>query len=65
MEDVLTETEQEHSQLIDFQNERINRMEQEISDLRTTLLATMEMLTAYFQQVTTEREAMNDSDDTE
>jgi len=45
----LTEVEQEHAQLIDFQSERMNRMEAEIKDLRVTLLTTMEMLTAFLK----------------
>jgi len=56
----MTETEQEHAQLIDFQNERIKRLEAEVSDLRTTLLCAMEMITEYFQSRNLVQEAFED-----
>jgi len=56
----MTPVEQEHAQLIDFQNERIKRLEAEVNDLRTTLLCTMGMITEYFESRNLVREAFED-----
>ena len=63
MEDRLTPVEQEHAQLIDFQNERIKRLESEVNDLRTTLLCVMEMVTEYFKSKTLLKEVLEDEPD--
>lgn len=59
----MTPVEQEHAQLIDFQNERIKRLESEVNDLRTTLLCTMEMITEYFKSKTLLKEVFEDEPD--
>lgn len=59
----MTPVEQEHAQLIDFQNERIKRLESEVNDLRTTLLCTMEMITEYFNSKNFVRKAFEDEPD--
>jgi hypothetical protein len=59
----LTPVEQEHAQLIDFQNERIKRLESEVNDLRTTLLCTMEMITEYFNSKNLVRKVFEDEPD--
>ena len=59
----MTPVEQEHAQLIDFQNERIKRLESEVNDLRTTLLCVMEMVTEYFKSKTLLKEVFEDEPD--
>ena len=59
----MTPVEQEHAQLIDFQNERIKRLEAEVNDLRTTLLCTMEMITEYFNSKNLVRKVFEDEPD--
>lgn len=45
----MTEIEQEHAQLIDLNLERLNKLERDLEDTKETLLAMMNMMTAYFE----------------
>tara|TARA_S200002703_G_scaffold122963_1_gene108893 strand:+ start:388 stop:561 length:174 start_codon:yes stop_codon:yes gene_type:complete len=45
----MTEIEQEHAQLIDLNLERLNKLERELQETKETLLAMMNMMTAYFE----------------
>jgi hypothetical protein len=60
LEDRMTEIEQEHAQLIDLNLERLNRLEKELEDTKETLLAMMNMMTAYFESQKIEFEELND-----
>jgi len=56
----MTEVEQEHAQLIDLNLERLNRLEKDLEDTKETLLAMMNMMTAYFESQKIEFEEIND-----
>lgn len=56
----MTEIEQEHAQLIDLNLERLNRLENDLEDTKQTLLAMMNMMTAYFESQKIEFEEIND-----
>ncbi len=45
----MTETEQEHAQLIDFQQERMNRIEAQLEETRSMVVTLFGMLDAYFK----------------
>jgi uncharacterized membrane protein len=49
MEGAMTETEQEHAQLIDFQQERMNRIEAQLEETRSMVATLFGMLDAYFK----------------
>lgn len=56
----MTEIEQEHAQLIDLNLERLNRLEKDLEDTKETLLAMMNMMTAYFESQKIQFEEIND-----
>ena len=56
----MTEIEQEHAQLIDLNLERLNRLENDLEDTKQTLLAMMNMMTAYFESQKIQFEEIND-----
>lgn len=56
----MTEIEQEHAQLIDLNLERLNKLERELQETKETLLAMMNMMTAYFESQKIEFEETND-----
>ena len=56
----MTEIEQEHAQLIDLNLERLNKLERELQDTKETLLAMMNMMTAYFESQKIQFEEIND-----
>jgi hypothetical protein len=56
----MTEIEQEHAQLIDFNLERLNKLERDLEDLKETLLCVMNMMTAYFESQNVKFEEVKD-----
>lgn len=46
----MTEIEQEHAQLIDINQERLNRIEKDVADLHETVMCLMTLLTAHFDK---------------
>jgi hypothetical protein len=47
----MTETEQEHAQMIDFQQERIKKLEKRMDELAETLFFAMRMMSNYMDKL--------------
>lgn len=47
----MTETEQEHAQMIDFQQERIKKLEKRMDELSETLFFAMRMMSNYMDKL--------------
>jgi len=47
----MTETEQEHAQAIDFQQEKIKRLEKRVDELSGTLFFAIRMMNNFMEQV--------------
>lgn len=47
----MTETEQEHAQAIDFQQEKIKRLEKRVEELADTLFFAMRMMSNYIDKM--------------
>ena len=48
---LMTETEQEHAQMIDFQNERMKKLEKRMDELAETLFFAMRMMSNYMDKL--------------
>ena len=47
----MTETEQQHAQLIDLTQERLNRLEKKVEELQETLLFSMRLMSNYMDRL--------------
>jgi hypothetical protein len=47
----MTETEQEHAQMIDFHNERMKKLEKRMDELAETLFFAMRMMSNYMDKL--------------
>ena len=50
-EEMMTETEQQHAQLIDLTQERLNRLEKKVEELQETLLFSMRLMSNYMDRL--------------